>query len=105
MVKNLTANAGGNKGSIPGPGRSLGATKPMHPNYWSPPALKKPLQWEARVPHLESSPCCPQLEETQARQQDTVQPEKKKKSGQVAAACMSVPDPVTKSLIRWREIE
>ena len=33
VVKNLTANAGGNKGSIPGPGRSLGTTKPMHPNY------------------------------------------------------------------------
>ena len=63
VIKSLPANAG-DRGSTPDPGRShmtCGATKPMHHNYWAC-ALqltlhnkKRPLQWEAWAPQLESS--------------------------------------------------
>ena len=67
-------------------------------------ALEKPLQWEARVPHLESSPRSLQREETQAQQQDTEQPgEKKSVAKRQLLACFRSSD--QNSLIRWREIE
>ena len=55
-VKNLPAN-GGDRGSIPGPGRSH---TPWSHNYWACAPPERPPQWEAAVP--ESSPHSPQLE-------------------------------------------
>ena len=42
---------------------------------------EKPLQWEARMSQLESSPCSLQLEKNQTSNKDSAQPEKKKKFG------------------------
>ena len=82
--------------SVPGPWRflMLRGTKPMRHNYWactlgsdvcnyqahaparahgarepSDPQQKKPLQWEARAPQLESISFSPQLEKAHSQQQ------------------------------------
>ena len=59
MVKNPSANAG-DKGSIPGPGRSLvwedptcrGATKPVRQNYWACALEPVSHSYWAHVPQL-----------------------------------------------------
>ena len=78
MVKNLPANAG-DMGSTPDLGTlHMPQDNKAHESQLRSPhaaaahstpracALRreKPLQWEARVPHLESSPHLPQLEES-----------------------------------------
>ena len=50
------------------------------PNYWSPRALEKPLQWEACALHLESSPCSPELEKSLNSKEDPVQPKTNSKN-------------------------
>ena len=79
VVKNLPASFDPWSGKIP---ICLGATKPMHHNYWAhtPKLLKpvgsgasalqqeKPRQWEAQALKLESSPHLLQLEKGWAQQ-------------------------------------
>ena len=61
VVENLPANAG-DTGSIPGPGRCSGATKPVRHNCWAgalrarAPQQEKPPQWEARAPQRRVAP-------------------------------------------------
>ena len=85
MEKNLLANAEGT-GSIPDLGRChMPWDKWAHvPSLQEPgrpgaraPRQKKPLQWEAHTPQLESSPRSPQLQKAMHSNEDPVQPEVK----------------------------
>jgi len=78
MVKNPPANAGtGVQSLLWEDSTCLRATKPTRRNYWTQPQSlcseqEKPLQWEAHIPQLESSPCSLQLEKAQDSNKDPV---------------------------------
>ena len=74
MVKNSPANAGtGVRSLLWEDSTCLRATKSTRHNYWAqalePLFWTKPLQWEAHIPQLESSPCSLQLEKAPKQQQ------------------------------------